>query len=360
MLLVLLLVLLTSDSVSGQYVCPNASVVRVCDRCPDECSGPILGVNCDRGSIDPYYFKCVGSSWGNTLNSFMDINCASIGYKEKYPLIASSVQPYSSRLRCNGTIIMGLWPYDAPNMTFSVDTMFRDPEASQNVVEISPTSNVTTAILNTIYMGCVTFKLRPVHSLTKADAIGEYAPCTLSTHEVVDLSYVGLDLYVCVNTNPTIDPACNEGQWVQLIDGACLDETVVGSAALQDQGNRLLVRVGGPGNLTSCRVQWQLEIDRSEGSCFISDPGRGACCALQCAQGRRLTATCLCACTPGFSGPACDMMEPYVEVAYQLGNTSLEDWLAFTPSEVNDQQVAGRRQNPPMCSFRDLTIFFPL
>ena len=45
------------------------------------------------------------------------------------------------------------------------------------------------------------------------------------------------------------------------------------------------------------------------------------------------------------------MMEPYVEVAYQLGNTSLEDWLAFTPSEVNDQQVAGRRQNPAMCSF---------
>ncbi len=188
-------------------------------------------------------------------------------------------------------------------------------------------------------MGCVTFTLKPLDALSSTqNAMGDFVACTITLNDLKTLNYVGLHVMVCVNANPTLDPTCEQGQWVTVINGACLDEAVTGSVALQDRGNRLLVRVGGAGNLTSCIVSWELEITRSQGGCFITDPGYGTCCTLQCRQGHRITENCFCSCAPGFSGPECDRMLPYIEATYVFGNTSLGDWLAFTPAELNPQQ----------------------
>jgi hypothetical protein len=168
--------------------------------------------------------------------------------------------------------------------------------------------------------------------------MGDFIACTLTLNDLKTLNYVGLNVMVCVNANPTLDPTCEQGQWITVINGACLDEAVTGSVALQDRGNRLLVRVGGASNLTSCLVSWELEIVRSQGGCFISDPGYGTCCTLQCKQGHRVTENCFCSCAPGFSGPECDRMLPFIEATYVFGNTSLADWLAFTPAEISPAQ----------------------
>ena len=127
-----------------------------------------------------------------------------------------------------------------------------------------------------------------------------------------------------------------------VVNGACVEESVIAQVALQDYGNRLLLRVGGPGNLTACQPRWALEISRAAGDCFTTDPGYGTCCDLTCQHGRRLTQTCFCYCDPGFTGAACDRMLPYIQVDLLLGNTTLGDWLAFSRSETRSVQAANR------------------
>ena len=187
------------------------------------------------------------------------------------------------------------------------------------------------------------FSLNPVTVFsTSQEAKGELAACTLTVEDLNKLDYVGLDLMVCINTNPLSDPTCQQGEWVTVVNGACLQETVITQVALQDYGDRLLVRVGGPGNLTACQPQWTLAISRTNGDCFETDPGYGTCCDLTCMHGERLTQTCFCFCEPGFTGTACDIMLPYLQVDLVLGNTTLDAWLAFSGIDTRAVQAANR------------------
>ncbi len=163
----------------------------------------------------------------------MKLDCVSPGIRENYPEIPIVAPTFSAPLICNGTILRGLWPYDADNMTFSIDTMFRDPALSDN--QANPTINSTVGILNSIYMSCIEFRLRPLKAYAASeDVSGELAACVLNKDDIKSSNYVGLNLMVCVNTNPALDPTCKQGQWITVIDGACLGETVRSSVALQD------------------------------------------------------------------------------------------------------------------------------
>jgi hypothetical protein len=164
-------------------------------------------------------------------------------------------------------------------------------------------------------MGCMEFRLNPVQAFSSGqDASGELVACTLGEDDLKNFNYIGLNLMICVNTNPLSDPTCEQGQWVTVINGACVEETVIAQVALQDYGNRLLIRIGGPGNLTACQPRWTLDIARTTGDCFTTDPGYGTCCDMACVHGFRITQTCFCFCSPGFTGTACDRMLPFLQV----------------------------------------------
>ena len=46
--------MLAKDSFS-QYLCPGSQ--KVCDQCPNQCDGPVLGYRCERNGPDPNYLK---------------------------------------------------------------------------------------------------------------------------------------------------------------------------------------------------------------------------------------------------------------------------------------------------------------
>ncbi len=343
--LILAVIYLIALQIHCQYPCPGLTFLKVCDQCPDKCNGPNLGDQCDRNGPDANYLKCKQASWGNIQTSYMGLQCSLTGTNERYPIIPIQSPEWSAPLHCNGTILRGLWPYDEENMTFSIDTMFRDPTVSQ---DISTASNSTTGILNSIYMGCMEFRMTPVKAFSSGqDASGELVACTLSDDDLKNFNYIGLNLMICVNTNPLSDPTCEQGQWVTVINGACVEEAVIAQVALQDYGNRLLIRIGGPGNLTACQPRWTLDIARTTGDCFTTDPGYGTCCDMSCVHGRRITQTCFCYCSPGFTGAACDRMLPVLQVDLVLGNTSLADWLAFSRTETRSIQVSPHPTPPP-------------
>ena len=102
---------------SAQQMCPSSS--QICGRCPNECpSCPPVQDN----------LKCPGASWGNTNSTYMNISCSVLPGMppENYPNLPI-ITPTIIRapLVCRGTIKKGLWPFDADNATFVVETMFR-------------------------------------------------------------------------------------------------------------------------------------------------------------------------------------------------------------------------------------------
>ncbi len=94
--------------------------------------------------------KCRSASWGNTNSTYMGLDCdAPPGVKENFPF-ASIFTPdtIQSPLKCNGSIKMGQWPFDADNMTFTVDTTFRDPK-------------FPSISINTLLLPCMTLTVKP-------------------------------------------------------------------------------------------------------------------------------------------------------------------------------------------------------
>ncbi len=103
---------------NAQQMCPSSSHM-ICGRCPNECpSCPPVQDN----------LKCPGASWGNTNSTYMNISCSVLPGMppENYPNLPI-ITPTIIRapLVCHGTIKKGLWPFDADNATFVVETMFR-------------------------------------------------------------------------------------------------------------------------------------------------------------------------------------------------------------------------------------------
>jgi hypothetical protein len=127
---------------NGQQLCPG-SKTKHCTSCPDRCQSA-----CTVEDVD--HVKCIGSSWGNTNSTYMGLDCKPPpGIIDKYPYAAiMKGEEISSPLNCNGTIKMGQWPFDADNMTFTVDTTFRDP------------TNPSVSI-NTLFLPCLTMSIKP-------------------------------------------------------------------------------------------------------------------------------------------------------------------------------------------------------
>ncbi len=103
---------------SAQQLCPSSSHM-VCGRCPNECP------SCPRVQDN---LKCPGASWGNTNSTYMNISCSvlpgmPLENYPNFPIITPSIN--RAPLVCRGTIKKGLWPFDADNATFVVETMFR-------------------------------------------------------------------------------------------------------------------------------------------------------------------------------------------------------------------------------------------
>lgn len=207
----------------AQQMCPKPSQ-RVCGRCPNEC------LQC---TPEDHNIKCPGASWGNTNSTFMNISCAPPPGlpPEAFPKIPILKPELSSPIVCSGTVQKGLWPFDADNMTFTVETMFRDPEQEQQV--------------NSIHLHCVKLALT-IESSGASDLAGteEALACPITTAQRDVHDYSGLELYVCQGINARDDPYCSKGRWVPIITGACIGETVTGTVELTDLGSRLLIRVG--------------------------------------------------------------------------------------------------------------------
>ena len=105
----------------AQSLC-KGSLTQVCHSCPNSCAG--------RCSTKTDNVKCPGASWGNTNSTYMNISCATpspLG-REQYPTIPVQEALLSAPLACSGVVLKGLWPFDADEMTFPIETMFRDPE----------------------------------------------------------------------------------------------------------------------------------------------------------------------------------------------------------------------------------------
>ena len=136
--LMALLVLTMMRSGAGQQYCAG-STQKVCGRCPNQCLSCIP---------QDHNIKCPGASWGNTNSTFMNISCSVPPgvAAEQYPTIPIISPAYNAPLTCSGQIKLGLWPFDADNSTFTLDTMFRDPKR--------PTANV-----NSEFLMCVTLAL---------------------------------------------------------------------------------------------------------------------------------------------------------------------------------------------------------
>ena len=101
----------------AQQMCPAPSQL-VCGRCPNQCRQCVA---------QDHNIKCPGASWGNTNSTFMNISCGVPPgvAPERFPSIPVLEPTYTAPLACSGTVQKGLWPFDADNMTFTLETMFR-------------------------------------------------------------------------------------------------------------------------------------------------------------------------------------------------------------------------------------------
>ena len=316
-----LLALVLLPQASAQQMCPPPSQL-VCNRCPNQCKSCVP---------KDHNIKCPGASWGNTNSTFMNISCGmplELSQPEQFPQIPIVAPVFRAPLDCAGTVQKGLWPFDADNMTFTVETMFRDPENPEQLV-------------NAVHLHCVTFSLKVESSGASDEATTDEAlacPITMAQRSLHE--YSGLELTVCVGVNARLDPYCTRGRWVPIVTGVCIGETVTGSIELTDVGSRLLVRVGGAGTITGCQPRWTLRVDRSKGSCTAVDRGYGNCCSHSCVNGYRdRSRACLCVCPPGFVGALCDRTAPHLMVSLTIFNQSRVDWWVTDSAQIGQGQT---------------------
>ncbi len=153
----LLVLMRLLEQAHGQQLCPG-SKTQHCSACPNRCRD-----SCYAEDVD--HIKCRGSSWGNTNSTYMGVECnAPPGVQENYPFPAIlTPDRIQSPLNCNGTIKLGQWPFDADNMTFTVDTTFRDPQ-------------FPTISINTLMLPCLTMAVKP----KTAAYLGQEVACTQS------------------------------------------------------------------------------------------------------------------------------------------------------------------------------------
>ena len=317
--------MLVAPRCAAQQFCAGSTKV-VCGRCPNECPTCV--------PVD-HNMKCPGASWGNTNSTFMNLSCAVPGLPpENFPNIPILSPVYSAPLECSGTVRYGLWPYDAENSTFSFETTFRDPKMPDQSV-------------NSVFLRCVTLSLTIDSSGAKdLESTAEALTCKFdkATRDIHD--YSGLVLYVCVGINVRLDPTCQKGRWVPAVMGACIGETVTGLVELTDVGSRLLIRVGGPGQLTGCQPKWRLRVERTMGSCVAVKPGYGNCCekypsnVLYCVNGYRDRSTaCKCICPKGFVGVRCDRTAPHLSLSLVVFNRTRSAWWVSDPAHVGGGQT---------------------
>lgn len=229
----------------------------ICDRCPNKCPASGVPEGQPKCEYVPHNVKCERDSWGNTNSTYMGLDCKvpSGVPPENYPNIQIQDPVYTAPLVCEGTVLRGLWSFrdDRDNMTFSLETMYRDPEKPEQAVRDT-------------FLSCVSFLLTPVSSRAndEPNAGFEATVCPITTNQRENHDYSGLSLFVCVGTATSRDPYCRQGRWEEVVVGACIGETVAADLELTDVNSRMLVRLGGPYDLTGCQVKWKLELTRSQ------------------------------------------------------------------------------------------------
>jgi hypothetical protein len=141
-LLALLLVSSMLDGVGSEQLC-EGSRTQHCNSCPNQCLSPDKCI-----AQSENLNRCRGSSWGNTNSTFMGVECRPPpGIEDVFPRPSIITPVLSAPLACNGTILRGSWPFDADNMSFAIDTFFRDPK--------DPTQQI-----NTEFLRCLTLTLK--------------------------------------------------------------------------------------------------------------------------------------------------------------------------------------------------------
>mmetsp|Transcript_40306 Transcript_40306/g.126871 ORF Transcript_40306/g.126871 Transcript_40306/m.126871 type:complete len:910 (-) Transcript_40306:107-2836(-) len=304
----------------GEQMCPAPDTTLVCSRCPNACPGP----ECAQLS---YGSKCAGGSWLNINSTFMSLNCAPPPGlpAEKYPAPLITSPQVKVPLSCEGQIKKGLWPFDADNMTFSLETMFQ--------VDSSQTADV--------YTSCLEVSLQPTESgasdLVNTD---EALACPVTSSQLASYAYSGLSLFVCLGTKLSLDPYCRQGRWVEVITGACVGERVFGDIELTDPGTRLLMRVGGPTNITGCQTKWKADVTRTKGGCRSLHQGYGSCCISSCVRGYRLLPnSCQCICPAGYAGILCEKTEPHLDIVLTVFNITQADWVVLNTNSIGKGQM---------------------
>jgi len=307
-------------SCNGEQMCPAPDASLVCSRCPDAC----LNSNCEKLS---YGSKCAGSSWLNINSTFMSLDCAPPPGlpAEKYPAPLITRPQVAAPLECAGQIKKGLWPFDADNMTFSLETMFQ-AESTQ---------------VGQVYTSCLEVSLEPTESgasdLANTD---EALACPITSAQLASYSYSGLSLFVCLGTKLSLDPYCRQGRWVEVVSGACVGEKVWGDVELTDSGTRLLMRIGGPTNITGCQTKWKADVRRKQGGCKSLNRGYGSCCISSCVRGYRLLDnSCQCICPAGYAGILCEKTEPHLQIDLTVFNITQADWVVLNKASVGQGQM---------------------
>ncbi|KAJ1480052.1 hypothetical protein T484DRAFT_2829866 [Baffinella frigidus] len=304
----------------AQSLCPG-SLTQVCQSCPNTCAGTC--------STTTNNVKCKGASWGNTNFTYMNISCATPPPlpREKYPTIPVQEALLSAPLACSGVVLKGLWPFDSDEMTFPIETMFRDPAFPLQAV-------------NAEFLNCLSLSLKVTAVAANDDAVfpnpAERGNCLLTRENADAAAYTGLSLYVCIGTNVLTDTLCRNGEWIEVVHGTCVGERVYGGIELTQSGSRALLRVGGPSKLTGCQAKWEVSISRTNGQCSGRSNGLGNCCESACTRaGSRLHPTsCRCLCPEGFTGPECDVIAPHFRIQFTLFNRTDADWSIRQVSDI--------------------------
>lgn len=138
-----------------QQLCPGTKTQH-CNACPDQCPSADQCIS-QTANVN----RCRGSSWANTNSTYMEVSCnPPPGIVDIFPFPSISTATTSptalslykkddlvaAPLDCNGTVLRGKWPFDADNMSFAIDTFFRDPVR-------------TDLTINTLFLDCVTLTL---------------------------------------------------------------------------------------------------------------------------------------------------------------------------------------------------------
>lgn len=156
--LALLLVSGWFDGVGSEQLC-EGSRTQHCNSCPNQCLSPD---KCIVQSAD--LNRCRGSSWGNTNSTFMGVECRPPqGIVDVFPSPPIISPVMSAPLVCNGTIRRGSWPFDADNMSFAIDTFFRDPK--------DPTQQI-----NTEFLRCLTLTLKVESAIYSGETVKSPPP----------------------------------------------------------------------------------------------------------------------------------------------------------------------------------------